>query len=278
MGGGPRTFPGGLNKWQFKRMHEKMAREKERRLLEQEKEIYQARLRSQIRAKISGKSRQKDDSAPEYAPIAPADHVKTLADRFIKEGAEDLWNEDDGPLKNEEKVSENEESSRPESLDLRKMVSDRCLALGDGEWGSTKSIGMLNQRRYYSSEGGRKNMFNSRLKSKRYSDSDSDYEVSSSRWKLGGTHKFQRSISSNEDMEERDLQFMSERKMLKLSSAALMKHDRKKERRSPRIDEKEDNLDEDVEFILYDLKRRKKELAAIENKNVEDESLLTHQR
>ncbi|CAH2075734.1 unnamed protein product [Thlaspi arvense] len=49
MGGGPRTFPGGLNKWQWKRLHEKKAREKEKRLLDQEKQLYQARIRSQIR-------------------------------------------------------------------------------------------------------------------------------------------------------------------------------------------------------------------------------------
>ncbi|CAI0557144.1 unnamed protein product [Linum tenue] len=42
MGGGPRTFPGGLNKWQWKRLHEKKASEKEKRLLDQEKQLYQA--------------------------------------------------------------------------------------------------------------------------------------------------------------------------------------------------------------------------------------------
>ncbi|XP_056174100.1 probable DEAD-box ATP-dependent RNA helicase 48 isoform X2 [Syzygium oleosum] len=101
MGGGPRTFPGGLNKWQWKRMHEKKAREKEKRLLEQEKQLYQARVRSEIRASIAGGPDASGDRDPAatHGPMSPKDHVKALADRFMKEGAEDLWNEDDGPPK-----------------------------------------------------------------------------------------------------------------------------------------------------------------------------------
>ncbi|XVE64875.1 hypothetical protein DITRI_Ditri07aG0136700 [Diplodiscus trichospermus] len=101
MGGGPRTFPGGLNKWQWKRLHEKKAKEKEKRLLDQEKQIYQARIRSQIRAKLTGKP-DPSSNAAKYNPMNPNDHIKALADRFMKEGAEDLWNENDGPLKSEE--------------------------------------------------------------------------------------------------------------------------------------------------------------------------------
>ncbi|PKU64195.1 DEAD-box ATP-dependent RNA helicase 48 [Dendrobium catenatum] len=101
MGGGPRTFAGGLNKWQYKRMHEKLAREKERRLLQQEKQIYQARLRTEIRAKIAGKSSYDDfsGSSPGAGGMSSKDHIRALADRFMKEGAEDLWNEDDGPIR-----------------------------------------------------------------------------------------------------------------------------------------------------------------------------------
>ncbi|XP_039134358.1 LOW QUALITY PROTEIN: probable DEAD-box ATP-dependent RNA helicase 48 [Dioscorea cayenensis subsp. rotundata] len=98
MGGGPRTFPGGLNKWQYKRMHEKMAREKERHLLHQEKQLYFARLRSEIRAKIGGKQPPPSDDASGTGPYVIKDHIKALADRFMKAGAEDLWNKDDGPL------------------------------------------------------------------------------------------------------------------------------------------------------------------------------------
>ncbi|KAF5734482.1 DEA(D/H)-box RNA helicase family protein isoform 1 [Tripterygium wilfordii] len=98
MGGGPRTFPGGLNKWQWKRLHEKKAKEKEKRLLDQEKQLYQARVRSQIRAKLAGKPEEPGDSAT-HDPMSPKDQIKALADRFVKAGAEDLWNEHDGPLK-----------------------------------------------------------------------------------------------------------------------------------------------------------------------------------
>ncbi|CAL1363286.1 unnamed protein product [Linum trigynum] len=100
MGGGPRTFPGGLNKWQWKRLHEKKASEKEKRLLDQEKQLYQARIRSSIRAKLADNPPPNNDSSSSnYNPMAPKDQIKALADRFMKEGAEDLWNEDDGPLK-----------------------------------------------------------------------------------------------------------------------------------------------------------------------------------
>ncbi|XP_010473563.1 PREDICTED: probable DEAD-box ATP-dependent RNA helicase 48 isoform X1 [Camelina sativa] len=111
MGGGPRTFPGGLNKWQWKRMHEKKAREKENKLLDQEKQLYEARIRTEIRAKMWGNQDSGEKTAKSkqsHGPMSPKEHIKTLADRFIKAGAEDLWNEDDGPIKK----SEEEGSSR----------------------------------------------------------------------------------------------------------------------------------------------------------------------
>ncbi|XVF13162.1 hypothetical protein REPUB_Repub08aG0184500 [Reevesia pubescens] len=131
MGGGPRTFPGGLNKWQWKRLHEKKAKEKERRLLEQEKQLYQARIRSQIRAKLAGRPDPSSNST-EYNPMTPNDHIKALADRFMKEGAEDLWNENDGPLKSEEQErprfierARNERSGLIHSpLDVKRLISD----------------------------------------------------------------------------------------------------------------------------------------------------------
>ncbi|XP_039036427.1 probable DEAD-box ATP-dependent RNA helicase 48 [Hibiscus syriacus] len=133
MGGGPRTFPGGLNKWQWKRLHEKKAKEKERRLLDQEKQLYQARIRSQIRSKLAGKPDPNPDSA-NYNPMTPNDHIKALADRFMKEGAEDLWNENDGPLKSEEQEKERSlfvaTARNPRSglihspLNIRELISD----------------------------------------------------------------------------------------------------------------------------------------------------------
>ncbi|OMO58695.1 hypothetical protein COLO4_34425 [Corchorus olitorius] len=131
MGGGPRTFPGGLNKWQWKRLHEKKAKEKERRLLDQEKQLYQARIRSQIRAKIAGNQDPSSNSTT-HGAMSPNDHVKALADRFMKEGAEDLWNENDGPLKSDEqerpRLTETARNQRSGSihspLDMKKLISD----------------------------------------------------------------------------------------------------------------------------------------------------------
>ncbi|KAG8072987.1 hypothetical protein GUJ93_ZPchr0006g44215 [Zizania palustris] len=93
MGGGPRTFPGGLSKWQYKRMHEKLARQKQRGLLRHEKQLYLARLRSEIRA-----SQLPGASPPEDGTTASRAHIRALANRFLKPGAEDLWNDDDGPI------------------------------------------------------------------------------------------------------------------------------------------------------------------------------------
>lgn len=96
MGGGPRTFPGGLSKWQYKRMHEKLARQKQRGLLRHEKQVYLARLRSEIRAsRLPGAN---PPAAPDEGPTSSRAHIRALADRFRKPGAEDLWNADDGPL------------------------------------------------------------------------------------------------------------------------------------------------------------------------------------
>ncbi|WVZ23002.1 hypothetical protein V8G54_001546 [Vigna mungo] len=96
MGGGPRTFPGGVNKWKWKRMHEKRAEDKQKRLLEQEKQLYEARIRSHIRSTLSPDHHSA--AAATHRPLSPNDHVKALADRFVKEGAQDLWNTNDGPL------------------------------------------------------------------------------------------------------------------------------------------------------------------------------------
>jgi len=96
MGGGPRTFPGGVNKWKWKRMHEKLARDKQKRLIDQEKQLYEARIRSHIRSALSPDHRSA--AAASHRPFSPNDHVKALADRFVKEGAQDLWNSHDGPL------------------------------------------------------------------------------------------------------------------------------------------------------------------------------------
>ncbi|CAK7335496.1 unnamed protein product [Dovyalis caffra] len=133
MGGGPRTFPGGLNKWQWKRLHEKKANEKEKRLLDQEKQLYQARMRSQIRYKLATQPDPNPNPDPDpnkYNPMSPKEHIKALADRFMKEGAEDLWNENDGPVKSpsDERPGFVRTNQRPASInspvDLRKLMAE----------------------------------------------------------------------------------------------------------------------------------------------------------
>uniref|UniRef100_A0A0D9VMX3 ATP-dependent RNA helicase n=1 Tax=Leersia perrieri TaxID=77586 RepID=A0A0D9VMX3_9ORYZ len=102
MGGGPRTFPGGLSKWQYKRMHEKLARQKQKGLLRHEKQLYLARLRSEIRASrlpaAATESPPDDGHGDGGGPTSSRAHIRALADRFLLPGAEDLWNDDDGPI------------------------------------------------------------------------------------------------------------------------------------------------------------------------------------
>uniref|UniRef100_A0A6N2K718 ATP-dependent RNA helicase n=1 Tax=Salix viminalis TaxID=40686 RepID=A0A6N2K718_SALVM len=131
MGGGPRTFPGGLNQWQWKRLHEKKAKEKEQRLLDQEKQLFQARMRSQIRSSLAGQSHPNLNPDPnKYNPVAPKEYLKALADRFMKDGAEDLWSENDGSLKppSDEQTAFVGTNQQPGSImslvDLRKLISE----------------------------------------------------------------------------------------------------------------------------------------------------------
>ncbi|XP_068640013.1 probable DEAD-box ATP-dependent RNA helicase 48 [Aristolochia californica] len=157
MGGGPRTFPGGLNKWQWKRLHEKKAKEKEKNLLQQEKQLYQARIRTQIRAKLTGKHYPDEQEGLTHGPMTAKDHVKALADRFMKEGAEDLWNEDDGPLKSAPPQSPRMRgrdfiSRSAPRIDVREIVSGGRRLL-DGLSGPSAGIDSVNRRQYCSRSG-----------------------------------------------------------------------------------------------------------------------------
>ncbi|KAL1214537.1 putative DEAD-box ATP-dependent RNA helicase 48 [Cardamine amara subsp. amara] len=135
MGGGPRTFPGGLNKWQWKRMHEKKAREKENKLLDQEKQLYEARIRTEIRAKMWGNSDSNEKTTKpshhSHGPMSPKEHIKSLADRFMKAGAEDLWNEDDGPVKKSDQSSNSIDSASNSPIGVRRFVSEVSASMGN---------------------------------------------------------------------------------------------------------------------------------------------------
>ncbi|ESQ29045.1 hypothetical protein EUTSA_v10023287mg [Eutrema salsugineum] len=152
MGGGPRTFPGGLNKWQWKRMHEKKAREKENKLLDQEKQLYEARIRSEIRAKMLGNPDSGEKTArssQSHGPMSPQEHIKSLADRFMKAGAEDLWNEDDGPVKKSDQGSGSNsiDSSSNSPIDVRRLVYGNHVSLGNSRVFDRRSRGFSSMSR-----------------------------------------------------------------------------------------------------------------------------------
>ncbi|XP_044953942.1 uncharacterized protein LOC123404078 [Hordeum vulgare subsp. vulgare] len=106
MGGGPRTFPGGVSKWQWKRMQARKAKQLLKARLARERQLYEMRKRAELRDAVVHLERPWDpDSAPvSAAALAPTllsvaadDQLKGLADRFHRPGGVDLWNDRDGP-------------------------------------------------------------------------------------------------------------------------------------------------------------------------------------
>lgn len=302
MGGGPRTFPGGVNKWKWKRMHEKRARDKEKRLLEQEKQLYQARIRSHIRAKLAGKP---DSSSATHSPMGPEDHIKALANRFMKEGAEDLWNKNDGPLKSppprlkEFPGSTRRPGSIGSPIDLRKLVSD-----GRQNDNLTNTSSNYTQTRDYSTQSRRRFQRN---------ESSSDEEDSSSGLKGNPARRIARNsastqknvikanvgdtINNKKNMPKRQRKFWRDdssssesesdldseglrigRDVNKIgSSASLGKYDIKTKRRLlPKSYDEESDLSEQVELIRYELNKRK--MTENEQQKVEEETLLSQKR
>lgn len=158
-------------------MHEKRAREKEKRLLEQEKELYQARIRSQIRSKLAGRPDPftEPESDKGHGPMNPNDHIKALADRFVKEGAEDLWNERDGPLKTPSSAARLNQRPRPITgppIDLRKLTSERHASGGNQDGVNLSNLsGNYVRARSYSVQ--------SRRRSRRNESSSSEDELGS---------------------------------------------------------------------------------------------------
>ncbi|KAK9145116.1 hypothetical protein Sjap_005019 [Stephania japonica] len=305
MGGGPRTFPGGLNKWQWKRMHEKKAKEKERRLLDQEKQIYQARIRSQIRAKLAASaagSEAHDREAPttasspsHYNPMSPKDQIKALADRFMKKGAEDLWNQDDGELESESESA----PFRPmrvrgvaPPMEFTNVVSDR-RNLADNRSRVLRPLGgdSLNTRRF-SVQARRRSgapRFRFRGNDTSSSDGDDDSEIGSDGDLVnsyrGGNKVLRNSKSlprfnfnegdASEDDESGSRGRTGVKKMM--SRASLGSYDAKKMRRAPKAFEGDDsNLSQQVQFIREELNKRKS--IGHEMGQEQEDSLLTHKR
>ncbi|KAK9160610.1 hypothetical protein Syun_006951 [Stephania yunnanensis] len=240
-----------LNKWQWKRMHEKKAKEKERRLLDQEKQIYRARIRSQIRAKLAAAGSEDHDresrsasSPSHYNPMSPKDQIKALAGRFMKEGVVNLWNEDDGELE----CAPVEPILRPvrvgsvgvETLmEFRNVVSDR-RNLADNRSRVLHSLGdSLNARRF----------------------SVQAQRRGAPRFKVLRNSKSLPRFNFNEgDAAEEDESDSRGRTGVKkmMSRASLRSYDVKKIRRAPKAFEGNDsNLSEQVQFIREELNKRK---------------------
>ncbi|KAK7350533.1 hypothetical protein VNO77_09253 [Canavalia gladiata] len=99
MGGGPRTYPGGVSKWQWKRMQAKKGKQLLKARLSRERQIYEMRKRAELKAAVSELERPWEvvEKAPNLFSVAADEQVKVLADRFQRPGGFDLWSEKDGP-------------------------------------------------------------------------------------------------------------------------------------------------------------------------------------
>uniref|UniRef100_A0ACD5ZIL0 Uncharacterized protein n=1 Tax=Avena sativa TaxID=4498 RepID=A0ACD5ZIL0_AVESA len=106
MGGGPRTFPGGVSKWQWKRMQARKAKQLLKARLARERQLYEMRKRAELRDAVLHLERPWDSDsspvsatalAPNLLSVAADDQLKGLADRFHRSGGVDLWNDRDGP-------------------------------------------------------------------------------------------------------------------------------------------------------------------------------------
>ena len=188
----------------------------------------------------------------------------------MKEGAEDLWNNDDGPIKPPNPhpppthlhgVQSTRRGSTGSPVDLRRLVGEASNPI------SRNSGGSLGQSRGYRS----------------VSEGNSGV-VSSKKLVPAGRRRFCRndSTSSSEsgsDDDEGDSRVNWDvRKMG--SSASLGKYDVKRERRVvPKPYDEEDDFSEQVELIKYEINKRKLEQKEEEkHKGEERESILTQSR
>ncbi|XP_073135433.1 uncharacterized protein [Henckelia pumila] len=99
MGGGPRTYPGGVTKWQWKRMQAKKSKQLLQARLARERQIYEMRKRAELKAAVSELERpwERIEKPPSLFSTSADEQLKVLADRFQKPGGFDLWSERDGP-------------------------------------------------------------------------------------------------------------------------------------------------------------------------------------
>lgn len=301
MGGGPRTFPGGVNKWKWKRMHEKRARDKEKRLLDQEKQLYQARIRSHIRAKLAAKS---DISSATHNPMGPEDHIKVLANRFMKDGAEDLWNRNDGPLKTPPPPPKQfpgptrRTGSIGSPVDLRKLIPEARHNLRNisGNHAQTRDYSVQNRRMFRRNESSSDDEDTSSSSERVHARPNIKKSVSSQKSPImANTNDYlnnkknmpkrrrkvwrddSSSSGSDSDLDSESLRIGRDVNKIG-SSASLGKYDVKKTKRRlpPKPYDEESDLSEQVELIRYELNKRK--MAENEQPKDEEETLLSQRR
>ncbi|CAA0836346.1 copper ion transmembrane transporters [Striga hermonthica] len=99
MGGGPRTYPGGVSKWQWKRMQLKKSKQLLKARLARERQIYEMRKRAELKAAVTELERPWEavEKPPNLFSASADEQLQVLADRFQKPGGLDLWSERDGP-------------------------------------------------------------------------------------------------------------------------------------------------------------------------------------
>ncbi|XAR55048.1 RNA helicase [Bertholletia excelsa] len=278
VGGGPRTFAGGVNKWHWKRLQEKKAKEKEKRLLDQEKQLYEARCRTEIRAKLAAKSGKEPSDDANYAPKTTDSHIKILADRFVKVGAEGLWNQDEGPRPYVLQQALNKQSIQT-PLDLRKLILEsrtfHSINLNDSQ-----------RPRFYSARA--RNRAGSGFKFRRNESSETEdssgpeddlVRPSSGGPKRWPTFGSRGDDSSNDDISDDEAKEVRAAGNMRrpLTNAALGKYDMKKTKRVPlKFLEMEDNLSEQVDAIRNEVTKRNLMKNAVEESD--KDSILSEKR
>ncbi|EFJ33589.1 hypothetical protein SELMODRAFT_406229 [Selaginella moellendorffii] len=131
MGGGPRTFPGGVTKWQWKRMQEKKKKERDRIWLSKERSLYERRRRAQIMALMPLRPWEKiHPEAPSLPKIDKDPKIKEMAHRFQTCRGVDLWTKNDGPETCRELRELDQDGSAPE---LPVLKAFRPLALSTSQ-------------------------------------------------------------------------------------------------------------------------------------------------
>lgn len=162
----------------------------------------------------------------------------------MKAGAEDLWNEADGPIKSRSTqlppTPNNRSIRRP--IDLRKLVSESDRAPNSINFNDSM------KNRHYSVQTRRGSRFNFQRNESSSSEDDSD---------LDSEEGLVKRFGSGGDEEEEEIKGRGNVKKLMSSSAALGKYDVKKTRRVPlKFLEDEENLSDHIEAIRNEFNNR----------------------